>query len=83
MSGFSVFKERLELRLRKYPELRVLWTGQAAVITKNNMLLPKLIVNPAPRPCSVLVAVDDRGSTKMEWLELEASLKALSGEKNA
>ena len=84
MSAFTVFKERREMRLKKYPELQHLWNGQTAVIThKERPTGSKLRVNPAPRPCSVLVSVDGGGGAPMEWLELENALRALSGVSNA
>lgn len=83
MSAFLVFKERLELRLKKYPELQHLWVGQQAVITnKETPAGEKVRVNPTSRPCSVLVSVAGGGGYPMEWLELEKTLRALSGESN-
>lgn len=84
MSAFSVFKERLELRLKKYPELQHLWIGQSAVVT--NVVHPqggKVTVTPGNRPCSVLVSVNGGGFSVSEWVEFENALRALSGEKDA
>lgn len=80
MSQFAVFKERIEMRLKKFPQLLLSWNGQtAAVVRRDKPEGVRLRVNPGPRPCSVLLKIgDDAAAKSVEWMTLEAAFGAMA-----